>query len=290
MPRRPAWKKALRGKGPLLLPAAHDGLTARLIEDAGFRAFQVGGFAIEGARHGYPDIDLTHFGEMRAAVRDILEVSTLPVLVDCDDGYGDVKNVWRTVRGYEVLGVSALFIEDQAAPKRCGHMAGKSVIPVEDMEAKLRAAAAARENPDTFLLARTDALAPKGVDEALRRGERYLKCGADGVYVEGPRTVEELQRVGRAFKGTPLATSILERGGKTPWLPPAELYQLGFTMLLYPATVLFRVTRATQRALADLKSGKPLSPEDSVDMDEFEDIVHLPEWEEVQNRFPNGKK
>src|SRR5581483_5937307 len=126
----------------------------------------------------------------------------LPALVDCDDGYGDVKNVTRTVLGYEALGVSAIFLEDQAAPKKCGHMDNKAVIPPAEMEAKIRAAAAARRR-ETFLLARTDALAPEGLDSALRRGERYLKAGADDIYVEGIRDLDEMKRVGRAFRGTP---------------------------------------------------------------------------------------
>jgi hypothetical protein len=139
---RPTWKKLLARGAPLVLPAAHDALTTRLIERAGFPTYQVGGFAATGARHGFPDIDLTRFGEEYAAVRDIIAACPLPVLVDADDGYGDAKNVTRTVRAYEALGASTIFIEDQKAPKRCGHMAGKTVVPPEEMESKVRAAAA----------------------------------------------------------------------------------------------------------------------------------------------------
>src|SRR4051794_34662703 len=156
--KRPTWKKLVAREAPLLLPAAHDALTAKLIERAGFKAYQVGGFALNGARHGFPDLDLTHYGEERDGVRNIIGASSLPVLVDTDDGYGDVKNVTRTVRGYESMGVSAIFFEDQRAPKRCGHLAGKHVVPVEIIVSKVRAAVAARSNPDFFLIARTDAI------------------------------------------------------------------------------------------------------------------------------------
>src|SRR5690348_13759237 len=162
---RPAWKDVVARHAPLLLPAAHDALTAKVIERAGFKAYQVGGFALNGARHAFPDLDLTHYGEERDGVRDIIAASTLPVLVDTDDGYGDVKNVTRTVRGYEAMGVSAIFFEDQVAPKRCGHLAGKRVVPPEVMESKVRAAVAARSSPDFFLIARTDAIEAHGMDE-----------------------------------------------------------------------------------------------------------------------------
>jgi 2-methylisocitrate lyase-like PEP mutase family enzyme len=271
--------------GLLQLPAAHDALTARLIERAGFTAFQVGGFALVGARYAHPDIDLEHYGEKLAAVRAVIGASSLPVLIDGDDGYGDVKNVTRTIRGYEAIGASAIFIEDQQAPKRCGHMGGKRVVPLEVMQQKVRAAAAARSDPNTFLLARTDAIEPEGLSAALRRAESYLEAGADGVYLEGPRKIEEIEEIGRKFKGVPLATSVLERGGQTPWLAPDEFKALGFTMILYPTSVLFRATHAIERELSDLLGGRPLSAEHSVDMERFEDIVGLQEWAKVEDEF-----
>jgi 2-methylisocitrate lyase-like PEP mutase family enzyme len=282
---KPTWKKLVEREAPLLLPAAHDALTAKLIERAGFKAYQVGGFAINGARHALPDLDLTHYGEERAGVRDIIQASSLPVLVDCDDGYGDVKNVTRTVQGYETMGVSAIFFEDQVAPKRCGHLAGKQVVPAEVMESKIKAAVAARSDPDFFLIARSDAIEPHGVDEALRRAERYLKAGADGIFLEGPRSIEEIEQIARVLKGNALVINMFEGGGRTPWLPPDTLHNLGFSMILFPTTVLFRVARAIERALTDLKAGRPMLPEDSVDLETYEKIVGLPEWEEIEKRF-----
>ena len=204
------------------------------------------------------------------------------MLVDCDDGYGDAKNVARTVGGYEAMGVAAIFMEDQVAPKRCGHMSGKRVIEAAAMAAKIRAAAAARRNPDTFIIARTDARAVHGLDDALRRAELYLRAGADGLFIEAPQSVEELVRVGRAFAGVPQLANMVEGGGHTPVLPPAELFGLGFAMVAYPTTLIFGVARTIETALADLKAGKPASKSAGVDFDTFKDIVGLAHWAEVE--------
>lgn len=286
------WKKLLKNHAPLLLPSACDALTAKLIEQAGFPAYQVGGFALDGMRFGFPDMDVTRLGEKSLAVRDIVYASTLPVLVDCDDGYGDEKNVVHTVHIYDDLGASAIFIEDQQAPKRCGHMGGKKVVEPRQMINKIRAARSARRDANKlFILARTDAIAVTGLEDALRRAEMYLKAGADGIYLEGAETVEDLRRIGREFKGEPLAVSLLERGGKTPILPPAEMHALGFNMLLYPTTLLFRQTKATMEALNDLKAGRRLSEKDSVDMMEFEKIVDIVYWKAIEEKaIPLGER
>ncbi|HET9839618.1 MAG TPA: isocitrate lyase/PEP mutase family protein [Candidatus Angelobacter sp.] len=282
----------LKRHAPLLLPAACDALTAKLIEQAGFPAYQIGGFALDGMRFGFPDMDVTRLGEKSTAVRDIVHACSLPVLVDCDDGYGDEKSVVHTIHTYDDVGASAIFMEDQKAPKRCGHMSGKEVIDPKQMVNKIRAAKSARRYADRlFILARTDALAVNGVEDAIRRAEMYLKAGADGVYVEGPETVDHLKKIGRAFKGEPLAVSILEGGGKTPWLPPAEMYALGFNMLLYPTTLLFRQTRAVQEALADLKAGRPMAQAEAVTMTEFEAIVDLAYWKSIELKaLPLGER
>jgi 2-methylisocitrate lyase-like PEP mutase family enzyme len=286
---RTSWKELLEKQGYIQLPVAHDALTAKLIELAGFPAYQVGGFAVEGTEFGYPDADLTHLGEKSACVERIIQATSLPVLVDADDGYGDAKNLTRTVQLYESMGVDAIFFEDQKPPKECGHMSGKVVVPPEAMVNKVKAACAARYDPDAFfILARTDAREPEGLEKAIDRATRYRKAGADGVYIEGPRSEKELKTIGEAFKGFPLATSILERGGTTPWVAPKQLYKMGFTMLLYPATVLFRATYAIQRALKDLYNGKELDSGESVDMKQFEKIVDAPRWQKVQNKYGGG--
>jgi len=158
---------------------------------------------LEGALFGYPDADLTHLGEKSAAVDRIIQASDLPVLVDVDDGYGDAKNVTRTVELYEAMGVDAVFIEDQRPPKECGHMSGKVVVPAEAMANKIEAACAARRNPDAFfILARTDARAPEGVEAAIERAEKYRKAGADGVYVEGRGAARNYKPLGRRSRAS----------------------------------------------------------------------------------------
>jgi 2-methylisocitrate lyase-like PEP mutase family enzyme len=285
---RPTWKTLLGEGEPLLLPAAHDALTARLIARAGFKAYQVGGFALAGARYAFPDIDLVQFYEENEAIRQIVAASPLPVLVDASDGFGDVKNVTRTVRGYEELGVSAIFIEDQKAPVSCGQMGQKVVVPVKEMCGKVKAALAARKNADTFILARTDGRSAANVTEAIKRGKAYRDAGADGVYVEGLRSAAELKRVGKALKGTPLATTLMEGGGQLPWLPSEEVYGYGFSMILYPTTVLFRLTRSIEKALSGLKAGTPMAEGDAVNLDGFEEIVGMPGWTEVEEKYGNG--
>jgi 2-methylisocitrate lyase-like PEP mutase family enzyme len=288
MPADTRWRDLLDGPDPLLLPCAHDALSARLIARAGFRAYSIGGFPLVGARHALPDVGLVGLGEMAAGMRDVMTASPLPVLVDGDDGYGDVKNVARTVRTYETMGAAAIFIEDQVAPKRCGHMAGKDVVPAAVMEEKLRAAAAARER-GIFLIARTDARAIHGLDEALRRGERYLNAGADGIFIEAPESLDEMRAVGRAFQGVPQLANMLE-GGRTPLVEPRELKAMGFAMIAYPTTLIFRVARTIEKALADLAAGRLNLDGEGVDFAAFKAIVGFDEWAKWETVAAAGGK
>jgi 2,3-dimethylmalate lyase len=283
MTKKPTWRELLAREKPLVLPGAHDALSARLIEQAGFAAYVIGGYPLVGARYGLPDLGLVGLGEMAAGVRDIMSGSSLPVLIDGDHGYGDVKNVTRTIQVYEEMGASAIFIEDQVAPKRCGHMAGKDVIPTEAMEQKLRAAAAARRSKDTFLIARTDARAVHGLDEALRRAERYVKAGADGIFVEAPLTVEELARIGREVE-VPQFCNMLT-GGRTPILTNKELYEMGFEMVVHGITLVMKVAKTMRDALQELKADKPSFQDDSVTFEEFKKIMNFGQWADVEDRF-----
>ena len=276
------WRDVLATEKPLLLPCAHDGLSARLIEAAGFKAYSIGGFPLVGARYGLPDIGLAGLADMAVGVRDIVAANRLPVLMDADDGYGDAKNVTRTVRLYESLGVAALFIEDQVSPKRCGHMAGKNVIPMEDMVTKVRAAVAARTNPDTFIMARTDARAVHGMDDALRRAEKYLEAGADGIFVEAPQSLAELEQVARSFD-VPQLANMLEDGA-TPMLSPTELGELGFAMVAYPTSLIFRVAHGMREALRAMRAGELTASPPELGFDEFKRIVGLDEWAAIEER------
>ena len=284
---RRSFRSLLAADGPLVLPGAHDALAARLIQRAGFEGFFIGGFGVVGARYGVPDVGLKALGDISQAVRDILAACDLPVLVDADDGYGDVKNVVHTVHTYERMGVGALFLEDQRWPKRCGHLEGKAVVPVEEMEAKIRAATTERMNPDTFIIARTDARAVTGLDDAMRRAERYLRAGADCIFIEALRTVEELERVGEAFKlqvANPLA------GGISPILRPEEYYRLGFKILPYGIDLILRVTRTMQLALEDMRSGKFELMGTGASLQEYLSAVEFEEWSGIESRYRAGER
>jgi 2-methylisocitrate lyase-like PEP mutase family enzyme len=271
---------------PLVLPAAHDGLSARLIERAGFPAYQVGGFALVGARYGQPDIDLIHLGERRASIRDIMAATSLPVLVDLDDGYGDAKNVTFAVRCMEGLRVSAVFIEDQVAPKKCGQNEDKAVVPVDFMVSKIRAAVGARSSPEAmYVIARTDALAPEGMRKALKRGEKYLEAGADALYVEGLSSDDELREVAREFEGQALVHTMMEGGGESPWHSPREFGEMGYAMILYPTSIIFRAAKAMERAVADLRAGRPMPKDDAYDKESFEKLVGIEYWRKIEREF-----
>ena len=280
---KPTWRELLAREKPLVLPGAHDALSARLIEMAGFTAYVIGGYPVVGARFGLPDLGLVGLGEMSGAIRDIMSASGLPVLIDADHGYGDVKNVTRTIRAYEDMGASAIFIEDQVAPKRCGHMAGKDVVPAEIMEKKIRAAVAARRDRETFIIARTDARAVHGLDEALRRGERYIKAGADGLFVEAPETVAELETIAKAFD-VPQFCNMLD-GGKTPILSNRELHDMGYAMVVHGITLIMRIARTMREALADLRADRLSFAGGSVSFEEFKQITRFKDWAEIEDRF-----
>ncbi|MCJ0762097.1 isocitrate lyase/PEP mutase family protein [Variovorax terrae] len=278
------FRSLVASERPLVLPGAHDALSALLIKQAGFKAYFIGGFPLVGVRYGVPDIGLVALGEISAGVRDIMAVSDLPALVDVDNGYGDVKNVIYSVQAYERMGAQALFFEDQVSPKRCGHIAGKELLSCEDMEARIRAAAENRLNKDTFIIARTDAREVYSMDEALRRGERYARAGADGIFIEAPESVEELARVGEALKGIPLMANMLE-GGRTPILRPAELEALGFRIVIYGISLLMRITRTMQLALDDIKSGELKLVGTGVGFEEYKRIVDFPRWAALEDRY-----
>ena len=277
------FRELVKTERPLVLPGAHDALSASLIRQAGFKAYFVGGFPVAGVRYGVPDIGLLGGREFLDAYRDILGVSPLPVLVDADNGYGDVKTVIYTVHQLEKIGVQALFFEDQVSPKRCGHIAGKSLVPVEDMEAKIRVAASERSNPDTFIIARTDAREVDGMDEALRRAERYLRAGADGLFIEAPETVEEMALIGRTFKA-PLLANMLE-GGRTPILKPFELKQLGFSIVIYGTSILMRYVKTIQETLADIQSGEMKLSGTGVTFSDYKRLVGMDDWTRIEEQY-----
>lgn len=285
--RSPTIRELVKTEKPLVLPGAHDALSALLIKQAGFKGFFIGGFQTAGARYGLPDIGLCQLGEFSAAFRDMINACDLPVLVDADNGYGDVKNCVHLLNTYERLGVSAMFIEDQVAPKRCGHMAGKQVVPAEEMEAKLRAMAANRMHPETFIVARTDARALYGMDEALRRAGRYVRAGADGVFIESMLDEEEIARAAREVDTVHVANML--EGGITPILSPKMLGEMGYGIVLYGITLLLRITKTMQEALADIRSGELKLVGTGTPFEEYTKIVGIERWRDIETRFGQKK-
>jgi 2,3-dimethylmalate lyase len=282
-PMKPDFHTALKAEQPLILFGAYDALSARLIEQAGCAACFVSGFSVVGARFGVPDLGLRAFGDIAAAVRDILSATSLPALIDIDDGYGDVKNAVHTVQAYERIGASALMIEDQTWPKRCGHIAGKSVVPMADMAAKVRAVTGERIDPNTFIIARTDARTVLGLDEALRRAETYLRAGADGLFIEAPESVEEMAIIGETFN-VPLLANPLE-GGRSPILTPKQYGELGFGIIGYGITLVLRAAAAMQAAIADIRADPVVPSQNVMGLEQFKEIVGFADWARIEDRY-----
>jgi len=272
----------VKSERPLILAGAFDALSARLIKRAGFKAYFTGGFPTIGARWGLPDIGLVALGEISSAVADIIAACDLPVMVDGDNGYGDVKNAVHTLHSYERLGVSAIMFEDQVAPKRCGHIAGKDVIPATEMSAKIRAITSEKRR-GTFILARTDARDVLGIDEAFRRADQYLAAGADGIFIESPHDVAELELIGRKFD-VPQMANMLE-GGRTPILKPSELAEMGFEIAIYGISLMMHAVRTMQDVLAKLARDDVSFIGKGVGFEEYKSIVGFDDWAKVEDRF-----
>ncbi|MDX1382361.1 MAG: isocitrate lyase/PEP mutase family protein [Thermoanaerobaculia bacterium] len=235
----------------LLLPGCFDALSARLIEQAGAEATFMSGFGVAAARAGLPDIGLLSYGEVLDQGRSICEAVSIPVFGDADTGYGADRNVRRTVGGFARAGFAAVMIEDQEWPKRCGHTPGKRVVPRSEAVARVRAAVAAREaGADVLILARTDALATDGLDEAIDRCLAFADAGADLLFPEAPTSEAEMERLCRALP-LPVMANVVE-GGLSPVLPPGRLEALGFSFAAYPLTCLSAAMRAMRAALSDL--------------------------------------
>jgi 2-methylisocitrate lyase-like PEP mutase family enzyme len=286
MNQRSNLRDLLQRESPLLLPVAHDALSARLIERAGFTAASIGGFGVIGCRWGLPDLGLASFGEISAAVRDIAGAISLPLIVDADDGYGDVKNVARTVKTYESMGITAIVLEDQASPKKCGHMSvERRIVAVEEAEAKLATALAVRESRDFGIIARTDARSVEGLDAALERGRRYVALGVDALFVESPLSIDELRSIGESFT-VPLIINAAE-SGRTPILSPEEYRRLGFSIILYPATLLLRMIGTFQRTLTALREGRFANEGPLPNFQELTDVMGMKEWMAIDQQFGN---
>jgi carboxyvinyl-carboxyphosphonate phosphorylmutase len=280
-------RELLAGPDLIVAPGAYDAFSARLIAQAGFPAVYMTGFGTAASVLGQPDVGLLTMSEMVSRAAALAAVTgNIPLIADADTGYGNPINVRRTIREYERAGVAGVHIEDQIWPKKCGHMEGKQVIPSEEMVQKIRAAVDARQDPDFVIIARTDAGAVYGFEEALRRGQQYREAGADMLFIEAPRSLAELQAITRTFPGVPQLFNWAE-SGKTPALPIEEIRALGFKLLIFPVSLLFAATHAMLELLELLKRGETTQPFVSrmVTFGEFTNLVGLPEIQSLERRY-----
>ncbi|HEX2441589.1 MAG TPA: isocitrate lyase/PEP mutase family protein, partial [Methylomirabilota bacterium] len=245
--------RALVGrKNGLVVPGAYDGVSARLVERAGFEAVYMTGFGTSASRLGLPDLGYAGLAEMADHARNLAAAVSIPLIADADTGYGNALGVRRTVQAYEAAGVAALHIEDQVAPKRCGHLSGHQIVPLAEFAGKIRAAVEARRDPDLLIIARTDAISAIGFDEALRRGEAATRAGADVLFIEAPRDEAQVERVAAAFD-TPLLYNYAS-GGRSPLLPFPRLRALGFSIIILPVDTLLVATKAMASYLAQVRA------------------------------------
>ena len=274
---------------PILVPGCYDALSARLVEDAGFAAVYMTGFGSSAAHLGRPDVGLLTMSEMVDNARRIVAAVGIPVIADADTGYGNPINVIRTVQEFERAGVAAIHLEDQLAPKRCGHLDGKQLIPAEEMAAKLRAAVEARSSSDFLLIARTDARAVEGLDAAIDRARLYREAGADVLFVEAPQSEPEIRAVAAAFPGVPLLFNWAE-GGKTPAVERDLLAELGFAIVIFPISTLLAATGAMREVLARIRAdGTPLRALGGLpQFSEFLDFIGLPEVRQLEQRYQSA--
>ncbi|OZD12581.1 carboxyvinyl-carboxyphosphonate phosphorylmutase [Rhodococcus sp. 06-156-3C] len=280
-------RELLNGRGPLIAPGAYDSLSARLIEQAGFEAVYMTGFGTTASLIGRPDVGLISATEMVDNARRIVAAVDVPVIADGDTGYGNAINVLRTVKLYEQAGVSAIQLEDQVTPKRCGHMSGKQVIPLREMLGKITAALDARRDPDFLIIARTDAAAVDGVNSAIERARAFAAAGADLLFVEAPSSTHDISRITQELSGVaPLVFNSAE-GGKTPALTLPQLDELGFSLVLYPISTLLAATAGMRSILATIaRDGTPHAALPEVpSFDEFTSIVGLPEIGVLEKRY-----
>ena len=285
MRRTTRFRRLVEAKEILMMPGAHDALCARLIEAAGFQALTAGGYSATAGLLGQPDTGQLTMTEMADFYARLCDTTSLPLFADADTGYGNVTNVARTIRAYERAGVAGLFIEDQVAPKRCGHMAGKAVIPAEEMVAKVKAALDARVDGDMMIMARTDALTVNGLDDAIERAQRYREAGADIAFVEAPPSEAELAEVPKRL-GMPCLANMVE-GGRTPVLPFPQLEAMGFKVAIYPNSLTRLFARAGQDLLASLRAtgGTTAFANQMLDHGQLWSLFENEKWQALEKRF-----
>ena len=280
-------RKLLARPEILVMPGCYDAISARLIERAGFPVTFMGGFCVAAARAGLPDTGLISYAEMVDQGRNICSAVSIPVLGDGDTGYGNAINVKRTVQGYAQAGFACVMIEDQVAPKRCGHTRGKQVVGREEAFSRIRAAVDARDElrdggADILIMARTDANATDGIEEAIARAKAFQQIGADISFLEAPKTEAEMRRYCADVPGPKMANMVEQ--GDSPFLPPAKLAEIGYKIAVYPITLILAGIRAMEDALAKMKAGGG-HPERLAEFAHLRDIVGFPDYYEAEKKY-----
>jgi len=282
---RQTLRQLLKRDKLLVAPGCFDGLSARLVEEAGFEAAYLSGGAVARSM-GIPDIGLATLSESIDHAVQVVATVKIPIIADADTGYGNVVNLVRTVREFERAGVAAIHIEDQITPKRCGHLDDKEVIPLAEMEKKLQAALATRTDPDFCIIARTDARGVDGFDDAIKRGRAFAKLGVDAIFVEAPQSEDELAEIPRRIPNVPILVNVF-KGGKTPMLPMQRLQEMGYRIAIYPSETQRAAIHAMRRALETLKrEGTTESIDDSLTtFKERDQVVGLDDWQKIEREY-----
>lgn len=281
--------KQLNDKSKIIvMPGVYDALSARIAEHVGFDVVFQSGYSVSAGILGMPDYGFLNAGEAVEQARKIVRAISIPLIVDVDTGYGNPLTVWRLIRDLEAAGAAGVFLEDQVWPKRCGHMSGKQVVSTDEYIPKLKAAIEARRSKEFVIVARTDAIEPLGIDEAIRRGKEYRKVGADAVFIEAPRTIDDLKKIGKSVNA-PLVANMME-GGKTPLLSAEELRKMGFRLVVFPLSALFATTYAIRETFKALKSkGITKSAMNGmVTFEEFNRFVDLHKYKKLEQKYKNG--
>ena len=282
--------RLIKSKKPLVIPGVYDAIGAKIAEKVGFDAMFQTGYGTSATLFGMPDYGFIGATETVDNARRISNAISVPLIVDSDTGYGNALSVWKLVKELESAGAAGIFLEDQKWPKRCGHMQGKDVISQEEYTEKLGAAIDARENKDFIIVARTDSRATEGLDKAIERGIENKKTGADAVFIEAPKSLDEMKRIGKEIKA-PLVANMIE-GGATPINSAETLSKIGFNIILYPLSVLFANTFATMNILKELKNTGTTSKykQKVVDFDQFNNLVELDKFKKMETKYKFSKR
>lgn len=280
-------RELLREPGIIVAPGAYDAISALIIQREGFPAVYLTGAGVTGGLLGMTDVGLITMSELVQVARNVAFAVNIPVVSDADTGFGNPINVRRTVREFGRAGVAAIHIEDQVWPKRCGHFEGKSVIPIIDMQQKIRAACEARENPEFVIIARCDAIAVEGFEPALTRGEAYVEAGADMLFMECPRTLKEVEEIARRFRDKiPLFFNMADTG-KTPYIPAQTLGEMGYKMVIYPGAARLAAVKAITEVMRELKrTGSTAGAKDKmISFAEWTELTGLPQVQAMESRY-----